>query len=93
MKTYSDDATPQPHPTRPGWVCVPAPGGGFIGWQGGGRPSIQPHHIDGPLLAFSDGQLHWLTLWERFLFALGLADAERLERKRRPNLLRAPPRA
>lgn len=86
METYSDYATPQPHPTRPGWLCIPAPSGGFIGWEGGHKPHIQPNHIDGPMLVFSDGQLHWLTLWERFLFALGTTNAEKLERKRRPNL-------
>ena len=53
------------------------------------RPVIQSHHIDGPLLYFRDGQLHWLTLWERFLFAFGWTDADKLERKRRPKLLKA----
>lgn len=57
-----------------------------MGWQGGSAPSIQSNHIDGPLLHFSDGQLHWLTLWERVQFALGLTDAEKLQQKRRPNL-------
>lgn len=52
----------------------------------GGRPHINSRHIDGPLLSFRDGQMHWLTLWERFLLALGLTDAERLELKLRPNL-------
>lgn len=88
MKTYSDHATPQPHPTRPGWIGVPAAGGGYMFWKEVCRPSIRPNHIDGPLLTFSDGQLHWLTLWERFLFALGMTDAEKLERKRRPLLRR-----
>lgn len=87
MKTYSDAHRPQPHPTRDGWVCIPAPGGGFIGWPAGGKPSIQISHIDGPLLYFSDGQLHWLTIWERLLFSLGLTDAARLECKHRPNLI------
>jgi len=41
---------------------------------------------DGPLLTFSDGQMHWLTPWERILLALGLTDAEGLQRKRRPIL-------
>lgn len=52
------------------------------------RPGINPRHIDGPLLWFSDGQLHWLTLWERIQYALGFTDAEKLERKHRPNLVR-----
>lgn len=50
------------------------------------RPSIQANHIDGPLLHFTDGQLHWLGLWERLLFRLGLTDAEQLQRKLRPRL-------
>jgi hypothetical protein len=48
---------------------------------------INPKHIDGPLLIFRDGQMHWLTLWERFLLRLGMTDAKKLERKRRPNLV------
>jgi hypothetical protein len=51
-----------------------------------GPPSIQANHIDGPLLHFSDGQLHWLGLWERLLFWLGRTDAERLQKKLRPRL-------
>lgn len=57
-----------------------------VGYPISARPSIQPNHIDGPMLVFRDGQLHWLTIWERIQFALGLTDAEKLERKRRPNL-------
>lgn len=53
------------------------------------RATIRPNHIDGPLLVFRDGQMHWLTVWERILFALGFTDAERIERKRRPNLVRS----
>jgi hypothetical protein len=71
---------------RDGWIYEPAPGGGFIGYSADARPSIQANHIDGPLLSARNGQLHWLTLWERFLFALGLTDAERLERKRFPHI-------
>lgn len=88
MKTYSDAHVPQPHPTRPGWVCVSTSDGGFIGWQNGFKPNINANHIDGPLLTFSDGQMHWLTIWERILFAIGLTDAEKLEQKRRPNLVK-----
>lgn len=89
MKLYSDAHVPRTMPGRPGWLYVPAPAGGFIGWEGGHAPSIQPDHVDGPLLRFSDGQLHWLTLWERLLFALGRTDAEKLQRKHRPNLCAA----
>jgi hypothetical protein len=49
-------------------------------------PSISPNHIDGPLLHFSDGQMHWLTLWERIQFRFGWTDAEALQRKLRPRL-------
>lgn len=45
------------------------------------RPSIKKNHIDGPLLTLRDGRMHWLTLWERALLAMGLTDAARLERK------------
>lgn len=51
------------------------------------RPVINAKHIDGPVLYFRDGQMHWLTLWERFLFAIGLTDADAIERKRRPKLV------
>jgi hypothetical protein len=63
-----------------------------VGFPIDSRPSIQPNHIDGPLLTFRDGQMHWLTPWERVLFALGMTDAEKLERKRRPNLMITAPR-
>ncbi len=53
------------------------------------RPSIRPNHIDGPMLTFRDGQMHWLTIWERILFRLGRIDAASLERKLRPNLMKA----
>lgn len=52
------------------------------------RPHINRRHIDGPLLTFRDGQMHWLTMWERILLALGLMDAEKLELKLRPNLMK-----
>jgi hypothetical protein len=63
----------------------PHPG---VSWPKSNRPSIVPNHIDGPLLTFRDGQMHWLTPWERIQFFFGLTDAEKLERKRRPNLTR-----
>ena len=50
------------------------------------RPNIIPNHVDGPLLTFSDGQMHWLTPWERILFYFGLTDAYAIQRKRRPRL-------
>lgn len=51
--------------------------------------SARPHirrNIDGPLLVFRDGQMHWLTWRERMACWLGLTDADRLEKKRRPDL-------
>ncbi len=60
-----------------------------VGFPTYSRPSIQPNHIDGPLLVLRDGQLHWLTLWERIQFALGWTDAEKIEQYRRPNLMNA----
>jgi hypothetical protein len=87
MRTYSDIPVFR-HPTRKGWFCTET-SGGIIGWEGGHGPSINRHHIDGPVLVFSDGQMHWLTLWERLQFALGRTDASKLEAKHRPNLLAA----
>jgi hypothetical protein len=43
-------------------------------------------HIDGPLLTFRDGQMHWLTLRERFRVWMGWEDALSLERRLRPDL-------
>ncbi len=45
------------------------------------EPEIQWNHIDGPLLRCSDGHIHWLTLWERVQFHLGLTDLEKLNNK------------
>jgi hypothetical protein len=73
MLTYSDDP----------WCKDHAP------WAVDRPPMIQHTHVDGPALHFSDGQMHWLTLWERFLVALGLADAASIQRKRRPRLSQA----
>jgi len=88
MQLYSDLPV-VPHPTRKGWLCHEGPGGGLNCWEAGHGPSINQHHIDGPLLIFSDGQLHWLTRFERLQFALGMTDANKLEARRRPNLMRA----
>lgn len=44
-------------------------------------PLIQWHHIDGPVLQCSSGRVHWLTLWERIQFHLGLTDQEKLNNK------------
>lgn len=56
-----------------------------VGYPAGAKPYIRPN-IDGPLLVYSDGQLHWLNPWERILYALTLTDADKLQRKRRPDI-------
>jgi len=83
MKSYSD-VSYAPHSERHGWFYS-AQG---VGFPASNRPGLIMKHIDGPLLTFRDGQMHWLTLWERLMVALGLADAESIERKRRPNLMK-----
>jgi hypothetical protein len=50
------------------------------------RPHLTMKHIDGPVLTFRDGQMHWLTLTERLKVWFGKEDAESLERKLRPDL-------
>lgn len=50
------------------------------------EPYIQTGHIDGPVLNYSDGQMHWLTLRERLAVAFGRASARTLQAKRRPDL-------
>lgn len=67
---------------RPGYVYNDS----GIGYPETNRPSIRWDHIDGPLLHYRDGQMHWLTLWERLRCWWGLDDATSLERKRRPDL-------
>lgn len=53
------------------------------------EPEIIAGHIDGPVLHFSDGQMHWLTLWERILYRVGLTDANKLQLKLRPRMCRS----
>lgn len=76
METYSDQS----------WYATDD-----IPWRDGRYPApyIEGKHIDGPMLVFTDGQCHWLTLWERFVVWLGLTDAELLQWKHRPNLCKA----
>lgn len=57
------------------------------GFRKDSQPHIQWRHVDGPLLRYRDGQLHWLTLWERLRCKLGLDDARSIEEKRRPDLM------
>ncbi len=58
----------------------------MIGYPADAQPSINRRHIDGPLLYLRNGEMHWLTLWERLLLLLGKVDALALERKYRPHL-------
>lgn len=57
-----------------------------IGYHRDARPSVVWEHVDGPMLRYRDGQIHWLTLWERLRCWLGLDNAESIEKKRRPEL-------
>lgn len=50
-------------------------------------PDIVEKHIDGPLLYFSDGQIHWLTILERIQLWFGLTSAEKLQLKLRPRFM------
>jgi hypothetical protein len=57
-----------------------------VGFSPHNKPSLIMKHIDGPLLHFSDGQMHWLTLWEHLLVKLGYHNAQTLQTKLRPHL-------
>jgi len=51
-----------------------------VGWPMHAMPEVHKN-IDGPVLCTRDGQMHWLTLWERLLYWLGLTNADMLEAK------------
>ena len=70
-----------------GYVYEGSPERGYVGWPASAQPHIKANHIDGPMVTFRNGEMHWLTLWERILFRLGRVDAHSLERKYRPHLL------
>ena len=42
-------------------------------------------HIDGPVLVCADGQMHWLSLFERIQYALKFVTAFDLEHKFKSN--------
>lgn len=66
---------------RPGYTYART-GTGWVGYQASFRPAeINWKHIDGPLLYLTDGQLHWLTLWERFQLFCGRTDVHELDMK------------
>lgn len=50
------------------------------------HPYVRLKHIDGPMITFSDGQQHWLTLCETFRYKFGWADAWTIQQERRPKL-------
>lgn len=52
--------------------------------EGFGVPGVVKNHIDGPMLIMADGQLHWLSLSERFQLWMGWTDARKLQSKLRP---------
>lgn len=64
-----------------------------VSFPSSSQPSLKMNHIDGPLLTFSDGQMHWLSIGQRLRVALGLTNAEKLQRELRPRLTRALDRA
>jgi len=72
---------------RDGWIYEEF-GGGYVGYREDARPDIVWKHIDGPLLYFRNGELHWLTWRERFRCWMGWDDALTLEAKYRPHLAR-----
>ena len=43
------------------------------------EPHVVWKHIDGPMMACSDGQVHWLTWRERLMLALGLTTIEAID--------------
>lgn len=51
-----------------------------------GRPTLIANHIDGPVIHFTDGQMHWLGFLDRIKLWLGFVDADQLQRKLRPRL-------
>lgn len=58
-----------------------------IGFNGYAPPIIVENNIDGPMLCFSDGQVHWLTIPERIQLWFGWTNAEKLQCKLRPRLV------
>ena len=56
------------------------------GFPATSRPRLTVRHVDGPLLTFRDGQVHWLTFKERLLVWFGQETALSLEMRLRPDL-------
>jgi hypothetical protein len=70
---------------RPGWIEIA--GGVGIPFDPHAVPYIRWNHIDGPVLHMRNSQLHWLTFWEQFLYAINYADEYTLERKHIPEFV------
>jgi hypothetical protein len=71
---------------RPGWTYTSAPCG-LIGHQQNFQPAeINWKHIDGPLLYMTNGQLHWLSYWERLQLFFGWTDVHELDLKHQRRL-------
>ena len=51
-------------------------------------PSVSWRHIDGPMLSWA-GQVHWLTLRERFSIWMRLTTVDAVAAKRWPHLAKA----
>lgn len=47
----------------------------------GSKPHIVWEHVDGPMLCCHDGAVHWLTLYERLILAIGTTTLEELDEK------------
>lgn len=56
--------------------------GGFVGYPTDFQPAeINWKHVDGPLLYLTNGQLHWLTRWERVQLFFEMTDIHELDMK------------
>jgi hypothetical protein len=80
MRFASADAPP-----RPDYIEV-VPGVSVL-FDPEEAPEIVWGHVDGPLLYMRNGQLHWLTLWERLRCWLYCDNAYTLERKHSPDFV------
>lgn len=61
-----------------------------ISWPAHAKPYINRRHVDGPVLVCRNGEMRWLTPFERLCLRLGRTDAYKLEKKYRPHLQEPP---
>jgi len=52
-------------------------------YEKGSLPYVQWNHIDGPLLHLRNGELYWLSWWDRIQLRLKWTDVYALESKYR----------